>query len=288
MTQSMTAFARAQAQVEATTLCWEIRSVNHRYQDISFRLPEIFRFLENDLRHVLREQCSRGKFECQLKLTDNSSQLQSIAINHPLLDSLLETGDKLAAEKHLANDLTLSVLLNWPGIVQVAQPDAENMASQVKELFAQAVKALITARMVEGEALEHYLQLRLKKMHGEVDKARMSVSVSMDDARDKLLTRLHALQLDVDQARVEQEIALMLTRMDVSEELDRLTTHLLEVARVLSNTEASGRRLDFLMQELNREANTLGSKSDSIELTQCAIEMKVLIEQMREQIQNIE
>ncbi|KTC98904.1 YicC/YloC family endoribonuclease [Legionella erythra] len=288
MTQSMTAFARAQAQVEATTLCWEIRSVNHRYQDISFRLPEIFRFLENDLRHVLREQCSRGKFECQLKLTDNAGQAQSIAINHSLLDSLLETGDKLAAEKHLANDLTLSALLSWPGIVQVAQPDAENLASQVKDLFAQTVKALITARMAEGEALEHYLQLRLKKMHDEVDKARMAVSVSMDDTRDKLSTRLHALQLDIDQTRVEQEIALMLTRMDVSEELDRLTTHLLEVARVLSNTEASGRRLDFLMQELNREANTLGSKSDSIELTQCAIEMKVLIEQMREQIQNIE
>ncbi|KTD48590.1 putative stress-induced protein [Legionella rubrilucens] len=288
MTQSMTAFARAQAQVEATTLCWEIRSVNHRYQEISFRLPEIFRFLENDLRHLLREQCSRGKFECQLKLTESDRQAQSITINQSLLDSLLAVGGKLAAEKHLANDLTLSSLLNWPGVVQVAQPDAENLASQVKQLFQQAVTALTSARMTEGDALEHYLQLRVKKMQDEVNKARMAVSVSLDDARDKLLTRLHALQLDVDHARVEQEIALMLTRMDVSEELDRLTTHLLEVVRVLSNTEASGRRLDFLMQELNREANTLGSKSDSIALTQCAIEMKVLIEQMREQIQNIE
>ncbi|MDX1836416.1 YicC family protein [Legionella taurinensis] len=288
MTQSMTAFARAQAQVEATTLCWEIRSVNHRYQEISFRLPEIFRFLENDLRHVLRQQCSRGKFECQLKLTESDTQAQSIAINQALLDSLLAVGNQLAAQKHLANDLTLASLLNWPGVVQVAQPDAENLATQVKQLFQQAVTALTTARMAEGQALEHYLQLRVKKMQDEVDKARMAVSVSLDDARDKLLTRLHALQLDVDHGRVEQEIALLLTRMDVSEELDRLTTHLLEVARVLGNTEASGRRLDFLMQELNREANTLGSKSDSIALTQCAIEMKVLIEQMREQIQNIE
>ncbi|QRN04497.1 YicC family protein [Legionella sp. MW5194] len=288
MTQSMTAFARAQAQVEATTLCWEIRSVNHRYQDISFRLPEIFRFLENDLRQMLRQQCSRGKFECQLKLTESDTQAQSIAINQALLDSLLVAGNQLAAQKHLANDLTLSSLLNWPGVVQVAQPDAENLATQVKQLFQQAVTALTAARMAEGQALEHYLQLRVKKMQDEVDKARMAVSASLDDARDKLLTRLHALQLDVEHGRVEQEIALLLTRMDVSEELDRLTTHLLEVARVLGNTEASGRRLDFLMQELNREANTLGSKSDSIALTQCAIEMKVLIEQMREQIQNIE
>ena len=288
MTQSMTAFARAQIQFETSTLCWEIRSVNHRYLEMSFRLPEAFRFLETELRNVLREQCSRGKIECQLKVAEDASQPHSIAINQDLVSALIKLGEGLAAKNHLANDLTLATVLNWPGVVQVAQPDMEGMGKQTIELFKQAVTELCQARKSEGKALTSHLQTRLQRMHEEVNKAKGFISEAVIAACDKLLSRLHALKLDIDNQRVEQEIAMMLTRLDVSEELDRLQVHLLEVARIISNTESAGRRLDFLMQELNREANTLGSKSDSAALTQCAIEMKVLIEQMREQIQNIE
>ncbi|VEG92315.1 YicC/YloC family endoribonuclease [Legionella spiritensis] len=288
MIYSMTAFARSQTQFNETTICWELRSVNHRYLDISFRLPEAWRFLETELRNQLRGQCHRGKIECQLKITDGSSDSQSLAINYGMVHSLLHVGEELAVNKHLANDLTLSGVLSWPGVVQCSPVDMDGIREQVKMVFQQALQQLIVSRAEEGKSLESHLQSRLQLMHEEVDKAKSQASFSIAELRDKMLTRLHALQLDTEHPRVEQEIALMLTRLDVSEELDRLNTHLLEVARVLSDTEVMGRRLDFLMQELNREANTLGSKSESTALTSCVIEMKVLIEQMREQIQNIE
>ena len=288
MTQSMTAFARTQTELEETSLCWEIRSVNHRYLDVSFRLPEAWRYLENDLRASLRGKVFRGKLECQLKVSDKLISNQSVSINDGLLDSLLEMTADLAAKKNLQNDMTLSSLLNWPGVVQLSPPDVEKFGHNVLQLFDKALGQLRAARTSEGNELKQYVTSRVTLLQEEVVNAKAIVAARALATRDRFLSRLNSIQLEVDNARVEQEIAIILTRMDVSEELDRLDTHNREVMNVFASKEATGRRLDFLMQELNREANTLSSKSDSVELTKSAVEMKVLIEQMREQIQNIE
>jgi len=262
--------------------------VNHRYLDASFRLPEAWRFLETGLRTALRGQIQRGKLECQLKVLDEGASDQAIQINHDLVDSLLAATSALAASKHLQNDITLTSLLQWPGIVQISSRDVEQLAPSVLKLFHDGLMQLQTARASEGNALKLHVQQRLHQLQDEIVKARAICTQHAPATRDKILTRLASLALEVDTARVEQEIALVLTRLDVSEELDRLGTHVQEITHALNSKEAVGRRLDFLMQELNREANTLSSKSDSVVLTQCAVEMKVLIEQMREQIQNIE
>ncbi|CDZ77667.1 hypothetical protein BN59_01957 [Legionella massiliensis] len=288
MTYSMTAFARVQKQFDTGVFCWEIRSVNHRYLDVSFRMPEAFRYLETPLRAMMRGNLSRGKLECQLKFQDVSTGSQAMHINDNLVNGLIEAGNKLAESKFLANDLSLTAVLGWPGVIEITQPDIEAQSKYVEQLFRDALTQLVQMRKTEGLALKAHIQNRLEKLAVEVKGAKQQAGISLAQTRDKLLTRLGTLSLEIDSSRIEQEIALMLARLDVSEELDRLETHLAEVAKSLEGSEAAGRRLDFLMQELNREANTLSSKSDSVALTQSAVEMKVLIEQMREQIQNIE
>lgn len=288
MIHSMTAFARSQKQVEPGHLCWEIRSVNHRYLDVSFRLPESFRFLETQLRTSLRDKIHRGKLECQLKYQDTSVDNQSMLINIGMVNALVDLSTQVAASHNLANDMTVSRVLAWPGIVQMSQVDTEELAQHVLLLFQDAVTQLSKARALEGSALKAHIEGRLLTLEQEVIKSRTLIATMANQTKDKLLTRLHAVQMEVSEVRMEQEIAMILARLDVSEELDRLQTHITEVKRSLNSDKIAGRRLDFLMQELNREANTLSSKSDSVELTQSAVEMKVLIEQMREQIQNIE
>lgn len=288
MIRSMTAFARNQKQVDVTLLCWEIRSVNHRYLDASFRLPESFRFLEPAFRNALKDTIYRGKLECQLKFQDNNGENQSLGINIGTVNALVELGNHLSTSHNLANDLSVSKILTWPGVVQAAQCDMEDLGQHALSLFKEAVNQLSQSRVQEGQALKEHIETRLHRLNEEIQQAKSLVALLAAESKDKLLTRLHAIQLDVPEGRMEQEIALILARLDVNEELDRLQTHVVEVQRALNNEHSAGRRLDFLMQELNREANTLSSKSDSVELTQSAIEMKVLIEQMREQIQNIE
>ncbi|MBA2652679.1 MAG: YicC family protein [Tatlockia sp.] len=288
MTHSMTAFARVQKQLDSGNFCWEIRSVNHRYLDVSFRMPEAFRFLETSLRAMMRGKLSRGKLECQLKFQDLTTESQSMTINQNLVNGLIQAGNQLAESKNLANDLSLSAVMTWPGVVQIAQADIEVQAKQAEQLFEEALTQLLVVRETEGQALKNHILNRLDKLDAEVKRAKEQVASYVTASKEKLLTRLNDLQLEVEKPRIEQEIAIILTRLDVSEELDRLQTHIIEVSKALTNSEAAGRRLDFLMQEFNREANTLGSKSDSVALTQAAVEMKVLIEQMREQIQNIE
>lgn len=288
MTASMTAFSRSQKQVETGLLCWEIRSVNHRYLDVSFRLPEAFRPIETSLRAALRDKISRGKLECHLKYQNISSNNQSMLTNIGIVNALVDLSTHLSATHHLANDLSVSHVLAWPGVIQENPLDMDVLSHQALGLFNEAVRELIQARSVEGNALKEHVETRLQSLVLEINRSKALVTQFAQETKDKLLTRLHAVRLDVSEARVEQEIALILARQDVTEELDRLQTHCAEVARTLKCDKIAGRRLDFLMQELNREANTLSSKSDTIELTQSAVEMKVLIEQMREQIQNIE
>jgi uncharacterized protein (TIGR00255 family) len=288
MTYSMTAFTRVQKQLDTGILCWEIKSVNHRYLDVSFRLPDAFRFLDISLRAMMREKISRGKLECQFKFQSSVTNTQPMVIDDGLVSGLIAAGNKLAATKQLPNDLTLSAIMTWPGVVQITQPDQEALSEHAKLLFQEALLQLAVARKSEGQALKMHIHNRLEKLQHEIKAAWQLVAPLAERTKDKLLTRLHTLQVEVDTSRIEQEIALQLVRLDVTEELDRLQAHVVEVDRALHSEAVAGRRLDFLMQELNREANTLGSKSDSVALTQSAVEMKVLIEQMREQIQNIE
>lgn len=288
MTQSMTAFARTQARIDGMSFCWELRSVNHRYLEASFRLPDAWRFLETDLRTALRRPIQRGKVECLLKVTEEGQGQKGVVIDYERVDSLLQTATDLATSRNVPDDLRLSFLLGWPGVIQTATPDVELFAESVLQLFVDALNQLQQARTCEGQALATLIRQRLQALQERIVHARALVTGQAAQTREKLLTRLASLQVELDATRVEQEVALILTKMDVSEELDRLETHCREVDKALNSADAVGRRLDFLMQELNREANTLGSKSDTAGLTQCAVDMKVLIEQMREQIQNIE
>jgi len=288
MVCSMTAFSRIQSDECDRLLCWELKSVNHRYLDVSFRLPEAFRFLEPTFRSLFRGKLHRGKIECHLKIMDGLTTDAALEIDTGLLQSLLSAGEALSTDYHLANDLSVSHVITWPNLLHTKPMAVEALGADVAALFEKAVLQLIVSRKTEGSALLDVVKIRLQALGEEVAHAHIQAKEAIKKSREKLLTRLDALNLSVSDTRLEQELALMLTRLDVSEELDRLSAHCAEVFSVFERNEPIGKRLDFLMQELNREANTLGSKSDSVALTQHAVQMKVLIEQMREQIQNIE
>lgn len=285
---SMTAFASASGQSEGVNFIWEVRSVNQRFLDVYFRLPEAFRALEGALRIKARDAIGRGKLECFLKIEMTTSEVSNIKINNAMVKALVAEGALLSESIGIANDLCLSNLLSFPGVVVASELHTEAFLQHVANCFDEALQALLAMRLREGEGIKAVLTKRLHELDVIVDKAKLEAHNINDKMKTKLYDRLQSLDLTVAEGRIEQEIALMLTRLDVCEELDRLSLHIDEVSRLLVSTEAVGRRLDFLMQELNREANTLSSKSESIALTQHAVSMKVLIEQMREQIQNIE
>lgn len=244
MIRSMTAFSRIQKKVSSYTLCWEVRSVNHRYLEMTFRLPEGLRFMEGELRAVLRQTINRGKIECQLKMS-MSPDSPALHIDDNLATELLTQGKRLAEIHQLANDLTVSYLLNWPGMVNAGEQDIESSAQAVQQSFAEAVDQLAAARRTEGQMLTSFLQERIRLITQEVAAAKGEAQAARELVRDKLLTRLQVFTASVDNVRIEQEISLLLTRMDVTEELDRLSAHLLEVARIIEKEEVAGRRLDF-------------------------------------------
>lgn len=288
MIQSMTAFSQVQHQSDSALLSWELRSLNHRYLDISFRLPDSFRHLEPVLRQSLRGKVHRGKFDFQLKLTGIESGVIDSVLNDNLVQYLIHSAQRMAKVHGLADDIMLSHVMSWPGVIQAKSPVVDDLTTVVDNLFQEGLEQLLRGRYSEGAVLDEQIKIRLHKLRIEVSAAREVTTSTQSSARLKLMKRLDELQVKVDNTRFEQELALILVRLDVSEELDRLVAHIDEVERTLNGDESSGKRLDFLMQELNREANTLSSKSDSALLSQHAIEMKVLIEQMREQIQNVE
>ncbi len=288
MIQSMTAFSEVQFQLDSTVLSWELRSLNHRYLDVSFRLPESLRFLEARLRQSLRGKINRGKLDFQLKLNDAMVEQSSIMVNESLVRDLMQEGKRLASAYDLADDMKLSDILAWPGVMEKKRPVDEGLELKVEQLFHEGLEQLFVGRQSEGAVLEAQIKSRLPLLRQEIAAARDLTASILSSSRKKLLKRLDELEMKVADTRLEQELALILTRLDVSEELDRLDAHVDEVEHTLNRNESSGKRLDFLMQELNREANTLSSKSDSVKLSQHAVQMKVLIEQIREQIQNIE
>lgn len=285
---SMTAYASLQKQINGILFCWEIRSVNHRYLDVSFRLPELYRFLETELRASLRDKIYRGKLDCQLKCQNADSGNQTMMINKNLTQELIGISHEMVESFDLANDMSVTEVLRWPGVIQSIQQNTEELGAHVLQIFGETIDKLTEVRAKEGASLKEQIKLRLHAMTRELASCQSLVTSLASQTKEKLQARIQSLAIEIPDSRLDQEIALILTRLDVSEELDRLQIHLDEVNRILNCDKVAGRRLDFLMQELNREANTLSSKSDSAELTRCAVEMKVLIEQMREQIQNIE
>jgi len=287
MTLSMTAFARTDTQTELGTYSWEIRSVNSRYLELHFRLPDVLRSIEGPLREQLRNSLTRGKVECSLKFTANQAQ-QSLSINEDLVAQINQAADQVHGVIGPGNALSALEILKWPGVISQGNLDLEAASQESLTAFGAALTQLIEMRKREGQALNVFIHQRLDGIAEQVKIVRDILPEILITQRNNLKAKLAELVDKVDPDRIEQEMVILLQKADVDEELDRLEAHLEEVTRILKQKGAIGRRLDFMMQELNREANTLSSKSISHLTTQISVELKVLVEQMREQIQNIE
>jgi len=288
MIHSMTAFARKENRDEQAELVWEIRSVNHRYLEMFVRLPEELRAIEPLVREKLNKRLGRGKIDCSLRFKPLQTAVAEVEVNERLATQVMEAADKIGHLLHEAVPPSIMDVLRWPGVMTVAPQDLSPVQGQAAQLLDQALDVLVETRQREGGALADLIQKRCITMREQVGQVKQRIPFVLESIRDRLRTRLSELSDELDPGRLEQEMVLLTQRLDVDEELDRLYTHLDEVERVLQQEEPVGRRLDFLMQELNREVNTLTSKSNDTEMTKLAVDMKVLIEQMREQVQNIE
>jgi len=288
MIRSMTAFARQERATARGLLCWELRSVNHRYLEIGLRLPEEFRALESRVREALGARLRRGKVEAVLRFHPAADGETEFSLDEALLHRLLAVNARI--EGMMENPArTRSIdLLKWPGVLQEVEHDPGQLQAEAVSLLEQTLRDMVETRQREGAMIKALIAQRCQEIRRQVDLVRAQLPAILDGQRRKLTARLQELELKFDPARLEQELVYLAQKMDVEEELDRLLVHLEEVERVLEQDEPVGRRLDFLMQEFNREANTLGSKSVDAVTTRASVEMKVVIEQMREQIQNIE
>jgi len=289
MIQSMTGFASTERQLPGGRLSWEIRSVNHRYLEIGLRLPEDFRALEPLVREQLGAQLGRGKVDVGLRFSRGDSHNQGdLELNTALANQILHLHGELAKLSGMRQEASLDALLRWPGMVSERQQDCEVLHKEALESLSEVIAGLRDARRREGEKLVSMIEERLDSVENVVKQVREWLPEIREGLKSKLLARLADLPLPLDPGRLEQEVAFLVQKIDVDEELDRLEAHVSESRRVLKLDEPVGRRLDFLMQEFNRESNTLSSKSIDNRSTQASVELKVLIEQMREQVQNIE
>ncbi len=287
MTQSMTAFARQQSEHDWGTLVWEIRSVNHRYLETGLRLPESLRSAETLCRDLLRKNLSRGKIDAQLKFTPNLA-VGSISVDSHLLNQINAANTEISKlMPQLQQPSTLDVL-RWPGVAQESKQDAKQIEAELVSLFNSCLLSLQEQREKEGAHLKSFIEQRLDSISSIIDEIKQAMPDILKNQHGRLKDALGDLTETLDPGRLEQEMVLLAQKADISEETDRLQAHVQEVRNILGQTGAVGRKLDFLMQELNREANTICSKAVVIETTLNAVELKVLIEQMREQIQNIE
>ena len=288
MISSMTAFARRELRGDFGLVMCEIRSVNHRYLEPTFRLSDLVRELEMPLREKLRQQLSRGKIDVWLKHETIDNDIAEIRINHALATRLVAAASEIDKMTRHAAPLNAADILRIPGVVCPAQPNQQMVTQVALTLFNDTLMDFIAMRQREGAAINTMISQRLNTIAIECEKVRIRMPIIMAHYRQRLLSRLQEVKAELNPERVEQEVVLFAHKIDVAEELDRLNAHIVEIQRVLSQENAVGRKLDFLMQELNREANTLGSKSVSADSSLSSVELKVLIEQMREQIQNIE
>ncbi|MDU4091743.1 MAG: YicC/YloC family endoribonuclease [Pantoea sp.] len=287
MIRSMTAYARRETKGEWGSAAWELRSVNQRYLETYIRLPEQFRSLEPVIRERLRNRLTRGKIECNLRFDADPSAQSALILNQPLAKQLLEAA-QWVKQQNADGAIDPVDILRWPGVMSAQEQDLDAINAELVATLELAIDDFIAARESEGAALKSMIEQRLAGVSTEVQKVRAWMPEVLKWQRDRLVTKLEEAELQLDNNRVEQELLMMAQRIDVAEELDRLEAHVKETYNILKKKEAVGRRLDFMMQEFNRESNTLASKSINADITASAIELKVLIEQMREQIQNIE
>lgn len=287
MIQSMTAYARIEHKAQWGTASWEIRSVNQRYLETYLRLPEQFRSFEPVLRDRLRKRLSRGKVEVNLRYELADSSNNELKLNQGLAKQLLDAASWLKQEAG-QGEVNLTDILRWPGVLASGEQDMDAIGADLMTAFDLAIDQFIEARGREGAAIKDMLLSRLDGVSEQIAVVREHMPKVMEYQREKLTNRLAEIKGELDPARIEQEMVLLAQKQDVAEEMDRLEAHVTEARRILKKGGSEGRRLDFMMQEFNRESNTLASKSISTEITSAAVELKVLIEQMREQIQNVE
>jgi uncharacterized protein (TIGR00255 family) len=288
MIQSMTAFARESASTDQGVITVELRSVNHRYLDCSFKLPDALRPLEPLLRDKAGSALARGKLECMMRLQGQAAQTDELQIDTAKLEALLAATAIIGDQLGDTAPISPMQVLQYPGICSAKEHSPELLQKEAQTLFDRALQSMQQNRRREGDTLAGLILDRLVQVATEVEATRAQLPALMQQQRDRITSRIAELGVEVDEGRLEQELVYIAQKADVAEELDRLEAHIGEVRRTLEKGGPCGRRLDFLMQELNREANTLSSKSLSAKTTQNAVELKVLIEQMREQIQNIE
>jgi len=290
--RSMTAFARVQETCDAGTLTWEIRSVNHRYLEPGLKLPEDFKSLEPGIRKLLTQYLKRGKIDIGLRYKMDDVGLREIRLNEDIVRSLRQVEQNVLNIVHEGSKLSVADILGWPGVIADPERDMSPLISIALESLEKALQQLVETRETEGSALSKMINSRCKQISDIVRQLRQHRPEMLVSMREKWETNLNEKLKQwsegSDTGRLEQELVILAQKLDVDEELDRIDTHITEVKKVVKRKEAVGRRLDFLMQELNREANTLGSKSQDSQTTQWSVDLKVLIEQMREQVQNIE
>ncbi len=288
MLRSMTAYARAACESDWGQAAWELRGVNNRYLDIVLRLPEELRPLENRFRELVSRRVKRGKLECNLKLSLAAREASEPNIDLALARNLANAAQLLSTVAPQSQPLRLGDLLRWPGVVRQDTADVDHLEAPITDLLDGALDDLIATREREGARVVELTLARCDEIEAIVERVRCRLPEIVENARTRLHDRLAEVMDQLDEDRVEQEIVIYTTKMDVAEEMDRLDAHITEVRRTVKQAQPVGRRLDFLMQELNREANTLGSKSTDTQTTRASVDLKVLIEQIREQIQNVE
>jgi len=285
---SMTGFASGETVVDAGALSWELRTVNHRYLETSFRLPDGFRSLEDRFRKRVGKQLKRGKLDATLQFRPATPVAETLRINQGLADSVIAAASRLATELDQPAPMSGLDVLRWPGVVADDEPDTEALIDPATELLDSTLATLVANRAREGARIQAMLEDRLAQISVLATEVREAAPAAVDAMRLKLRERAAELAVQLEPERLEQELLLLAQKADVAEELDRLDAHVAETRQALGMAGPVGRRLDFLMQELNREANTLGSKSAAAATTKAAVDLKVLIEQLREQVQNIE
>lgn len=288
MLHSMTGFARESVETPLGTLAWEIRAVNHRYLDVQFKLPEDLRPKEQLFRQQASAALGRGKIECGLYFRRAADQQSELQVDKELVAALSARIAEVSAMLPTATGVSPIEILRWPGVLQQREIDAEPLFEEASRLLDTSLRALNEMRSSEGRRIAEMLESRCVDIEGISVSVRKRLPEVMAASRLKQKERIDKLDVEADPARLEVELSLVAQKIDVDEELDRLDSHLVEIRDTLHDEKPVGRRLDFLMQELNREANTLGSKSADAETTKAAVDLKVLIEQMREQIQNVE
>ena len=289
MTASMTAFGRTEEHGDLGHIIWEVRTVNHRYLEISTRLPDELRMLESSIRERISNKIKRGKIDCTLKFEPSLEQsAEGLSLNEELIHAVIRSAEKIQTMLKDSDNIKPMEILRWPNVINRDTPDPEKIGGPLLDQLDKTLDIVTDTRKREGEKLKTLILDRCAQMKEIISDLKIRLPEIMTVMRKKLLDRANELRIELDADRLEQEILLLAQKYDITEEIDRLEAHLVEVLDVLGKREPVGRRLDFLMQELNRETNTLGAKSAHYDFSHASVNLKVLVEQMREQIQNIE